>query len=415
MFGKTGYWLVGLLLLISVVIRSGLLFFFALALLLAAIASWVWERYSLERVEYRRWFTPARAFFGEQVDFTVEVVNRKALPLAWLQVEDEIPRQLEPVKGRSTPTYKPDRSNLTNLLSLRWYERVRRHFQIRCDVRGYHAFGPVELRSGDMFGFSSRQSTLPGQDYLLVYPKVVPISQLGLPSKEPFGDMKARQWIFEDPLRTVGVRDYVYGDSPRRIDWKATARTQELQVRVYEPTTTYRLVVMLNLNTYGSYWWQGFVADLLELAIVAAASVANWAIEQGYQVGLYANAEMLVNDRTHERVRVTPSRDPEQLTQILEALAKVSPFTTMPLEHLLQLEARELPYGATIVVVSAVLSEESLSQLMTLKAAGHRIALLLIGDDVPDVPLDGIWTYRIGGEERWRELTEIDTGNRYGT
>jgi len=408
MFGKAIFYIVALLLVVSVLLRHGLLFVVALTLLLVAVVSRLWDRYCLAHVDYRRHLNQKRAFFGEEIELTLEIVNRKALPLAWIEIEDEIPRALKPLKGRVSPSYKADRNLLRNLLSLRWYERVRRRYRIRCDVRGYHWFGPAQMRSGDVFGFLTRELTVPGEEYLLVYPRVVPISQLGLPSKDPFGDRKTRQWIFEDPLRTVGVREYVYGDNPRRIHWPATARTQSLQVKLYEPTTTYRLVIFLNLNTYGDFWWwQGYNFDLLELAISTAASVANWAVEQGYQVGLCVNGNARLSD---EKVKVPASRDPEQLTRVLEALARVLPFATMPLEALLSMESHELAYGATLVVVTAVLNDQILAELLALEASGHQIALLLIGDHFHDLRLAGISVYRIGGEDAWRELREIAVG-----
>ena len=132
------------------------------------------------------------------------------------------------------------------LLSVRWYERVRRHYRVTCGARGFHAFGPATLRTGDVFGLATQEIDIPGEDYLLVYPKIVPLERLGLPARNPFGDVPLRrQWLFEDPLRTVGVRDYRPGDSPRRLHWKATARApgQALQVKLFEPTTTQRLHV----------------------------------------------------------------------------------------------------------------------------------------------------------------------------
>jgi len=408
MSGEVWYYVIPIILLASVLTHNGLLFVVSLALALTLAISRLWNQYCLENVEYRRWFSQERAFFGEEIELVVEVVNRKVLPLAWLEAEDEIPRALKPLKGKVVASHKPDRSLLMNLLSLRWYERVRRRYRIRCDVRGYHSFGPAKLRSGDVFGFHSKESALADEDKLLIYPRVVPLSHLGLPPKDPFGDLKARQWIFQDPLRTIGVREYVYGDSPRNIDWKATARTQKLQVKLHEPTTTYQLVVFLNLNTYGPFWWIHAVdPDALELAICTAASVANWAVGQAYQVGLYANATIQGTDK---RVRLAPSRNPEQLTHVLEALAMLLPFATTPFETILQVESRELPYGCTLVLVTAVLGEEILAQLQTLRRDGHRIAILLISDHAPQLRLEGIATYRIGRERAWRDLRDLAVG-----
>ncbi|MBI4318366.1 MAG: DUF58 domain-containing protein [Chloroflexi bacterium] len=409
MSGETWYYLIATILLASVLMHNTLLFVVSLALALTLAVSHLWNRYCLEGVEYRRSFSQERAFFGEEIEMVVEIVNRKVLPVAWLEAEDEIPRELEPLKGKVTISYKSGRSLLLNLVSLRWYERVRRHYRIRCDVRGYHSFGPALLRSGDVFGFRVRESVVSGEDRLLIYPRVVPISELGLPPKDPFGDLKARQWLFQDPLRTIGVREYFYGDNPRRIDWKATARTQKLQVKLYEPTTTYQLVILLNLNTYGPFWWwQGYDPDLLELIITTTASVANWAVEQGYQIGLYANGSLRASDTI---VKLPPSRDPEQLTRVMETLAMLVPSAAMPLDTLLQTESHKLPFGATLLVVTAVLGDEILAELQALKRAGHhQIALLLLGDHAPQIKLEGIATYRIGGEKAWRELREIAVG-----
>ena len=42
----------------------------------------------------------------------------------------------------------------------------------------------------------------------------------------------------EDPIRIAGARDYRPGDPLKRMHWKATARTGELQVRLVDPSTT---------------------------------------------------------------------------------------------------------------------------------------------------------------------------------
>ena len=68
----------------------------------------------------------------------------------------------------------------------------------------------------DMIMGHMRELNLTDESYLLVYPKVVPLERLGLPASSPFGDVPVRrQWLFEDPMRTVGVREYRPGDNPQ--------------------------------------------------------------------------------------------------------------------------------------------------------------------------------------------------------
>ncbi|MBX6771625.1 MAG: DUF58 domain-containing protein, partial [Chloroflexi bacterium] len=81
------------LLVLSAIAHQLPLFLLSLTLLGAAGLSRLWERYCLAGLEYRRRFSTDRATFGETIDLEIEIVNRKLLPLAWLEIEDEIPRE----------------------------------------------------------------------------------------------------------------------------------------------------------------------------------------------------------------------------------------------------------------------------------------------------------------------------------
>ena len=121
-------------------------------------------------------------------------------------------------------------------------------------------------------------------DHLIVYPRVVDLENLGLPSKQPFGEVRSRERIFEDVSRTVGIRDWQQGDEQRRIHWKATARRQSLQVRVFEPTSTLNVAIFLNVATLPETW-EGSDPELLEAAITTAASLANFALQSRCPAG----------------------------------------------------------------------------------------------------------------------------------
>src|SRR5262249_45254704 len=150
-------------------------------------------RYCLRGLSYTRSLEQTRAFFGEEVRLSVEIVNDKPLPLAWIEVEDVVPGQgMSFAPAHAGPSHIPGRRLLTMLMSVRWYERVRRHYRVRCEARGVHAFGPATLRTGDVFGLAAQEMQVLSEDYLLVYPRVVSLEQLQLPATNPFGDVPLR-------------------------------------------------------------------------------------------------------------------------------------------------------------------------------------------------------------------------------
>src|SRR5439155_19960951 len=123
---------------------------------------------------------------------------------------------------------------------------------------------------------------------IFAYPRRSTVLGLGLPAERPFGERRGFNRLFEDPARPSGLREYRPGDSLRRIDWKASARSQALQSRVYEPSSTQHLLVALNAHTL-AHSWQGFIPETFERLLSVAGSVAQFGFESGNAIGLVAN------------------------------------------------------------------------------------------------------------------------------
>jgi uncharacterized protein (DUF58 family) len=368
-----------LLTLVGLALNSTLLTTAALLLLVISGTSWLWAEFSLRGLTYHRRFSENRAFQGETVELRLELRNNKVLPQPWVTVHDSFPHSLPvtEVKLELNPT--------TNLADFRtfWmigpYQRITRRFHVQCVERGYHPYGPATLTTGDAFGFFTRVGIERTADHLIIYPRIYAVAELQLPTKHPFGPALTPQSLYQDPLRTAGVRPWQAGDSLRRVHWKASARHQELLSRVYEPSEERVVQIFLNSTTMTRHW-HGYIPELQERAISVAGSLAALAIEERMPVGLIANGALRGSERA---LRLLPGRSPSQLMHILELLAQVTPFATQPIEELLVEQAPHLPWGATLVVVSAVAHDDLLATLLDLSSVGRRIVLVTLAEEPP--------------------------------
>ncbi len=389
------------LLFIGLLAHSPLLLLLDALLLIVFGSSWLWGRYCLSNVSYARRFSAQRLFCGEEADLWIEVVNAKPLPLPWLKAEDEFPKGLPVQQARLDYSAKDQRVILANIFSLRWYERVRRHYQVRAERRGVYDFGPALISSGDLFGFRERWGENDQLDSVLVYPKIVLLEKLGLQAARPSGEQATARRVVEDPLRLATVRDYQAGDSIRYVHWKATARRGSLQTKVFDPGATQTLIVALNTQTLDSPY-AGTLVDVFETAAVVAASITQAGFDAHRAVGLCTNGG--VRD-SHRWASVPASRRNDQQVRILESLAQLTYMTLISFERLLREEASRFPFGATIVIVSAIMTEPISMALLDLQAAGHPIALVMIGRpggaEVPAVP-----TYFV--TQNWTEMERLE-------
>ncbi|MDQ2904039.1 MAG: DUF58 domain-containing protein [Chloroflexota bacterium] len=431
---KRAYYLTLAVILLGIPLHQPLLVIIGLLGLLIVLLTDAWSTYCLRDLHYRRQLSEQRVLFGEQVTLSFSIENAKLLPLPWVEVEDNIPTMLV-FKGRWPRIgLRSNTAVVESLFSPRWYERITRNYSIQCNTRGIHAFGPTTLRSGDVFGFVTREASISNIQYLMVYPLVVPITRFGLPARRPFGDQRAPRRLLEDPSRVIGVRDYSYGDDMRRVHWKATARTMELQSKVYQATTTFTLVLFLNVLPRLNVHDYGIHPELQELAICVAASIADWSINEGYAVGLYANTMMYMPEisltsseepRAREqeeprspeekiaqmmkrrRIHIPPSSNEEQRKRIMEVLARIQSYYGTSIEDVILAERTRLPAGATVVVVTSSISELLLDALARVRRAGHAVTILFVGDAAPSVRFPGITVHHIGGEETWKALEAL--------
>ena len=372
--GRVGWTAAVIILLVALFKRDNLIFTMALILGLLGTVVWLWSRYSLSEVTYRRRFSVERLFFGEQTELLLEVTNAKPLPLAWLRSEDDIPDALALAPDERVRHYLASRRVLVNLFSLGLYQRVIRRYTVTGTQRGAWKFGPAKLVCGDIFGFGSRHQEFADTTLLLVYPRLYELPELGLDARHPFGDHQTRNRLIDDPLLLSGVREYLPGDNFRHIHWKSTARRQELQTKLFEPSASRPLAIFINIRTF-THRFEGINPDLREFAISAGASLARWAQLRGEAFGVFANSMM----HAGRRVRVAPSAQPQQLSRVLEALAYcVSvPYTTI--ELVLQQETDHLRNGTSIVLISATLSDGLRRVLADLHRRGFAVTLLGIG------------------------------------
>lgn len=376
----------GLFLYIGVILHSPFLTGISITVFVILGLASLWNKYSASGVIYHRRFQYTRAFPGEQFPVSIEVENRKILPLSWLRIVDPWPKAVAPLNNELLAlSHTNELGYFSHVFSLLWYQRTRRRYELLFQKRGVYKAGPAILETGDLFGiFNTRLEAGPAET-LTVFPTLLPAPDQELKPENPYGDKRSRRRIFEDPNLPFGIRDYHPEDSFRRIHWPATARTGQVQVKIYQPSAAQVLMLCLNISTYQRYW-EGVYPALLEHLLGIAAGLVAKGIQDGYRVGIISNGCLSNSDQPF---RIPAGRSPQQLSRLLEALAGVSPVVVAPFERLLLREIPRVPYGATLLILTAVYSDELAETLLRLKKHERQMTLISLAEEVPHY-LNGI-------------------------
>jgi len=392
-------WFLGaaLLLTLALVFHLGLLAYAMYALLGVMVLSRFLARSWSEHLVATRECNRLTANVGETVAVVVTVENRGALPVVWLLLEDLLPRH--------ALIYDPPslrvRGRRLQLLMFRRRGRQTMFYQVECNRRGYYQLGPLVLETGDLFGLHRRYRVATEPHFLLVYPKVQPLAGYDIASRRPIGEVRMSYRLFEDPTRMAGVRRYEAGDPLNRIHWHATARTGQLHSKIYEPSTVAGATILLDFHQ------TSFAARhepyRSELAVTAAASLANAVFQMGQQIGLVSNgrdaADRIRSEgwsgdiRTRREAqqsasmlaasdRLTPlvietRRGAEQLMRILELLARAELTDGLNLEQLIQETSSRLPRDATVIAILTKVDHAAALALGNLRRRGLAVTAIL--------------------------------------
>jgi uncharacterized protein (DUF58 family) len=408
-------WFLGIVTLLglALALQAGLVAFAGYVLLGVFLLSRYLAKTWIADLEAERFVATAPREIGETADVRVVVRNKGKIRIAWMLAEDMIP---ETATAQRRLALKGSR---LKVLAIRVDGEGELKYKLTFNLRGYYQIGPLFVETGDVFGLHRRHRVLTEPAFVLVYPKVLPITKFDFSSTRPIGEIRLANRLFEDPTRTAGVRPYQMGDPLQRIHWRATARTGQLHSRVYEPTSLAGATILVDFHVDG-YFPNGEPVRS-ELAITTAMSIANAVTVLNQQIGVASNGRD-ATDRIREEslttrvdglestgefanrydararfelkkqsdrlrpVVVETRRGFDQFQQIREMLARLEltdgrAFADFAIEM-----GQRMPRDATVIAILPRVPVETSVALGQLKRQGYAISAVLIGmaDDGTD-------------------------------
>lgn len=328
-----------------------------------ALSRW-WINNAIDRLSFTREFQQ-KAFPGEILPVKLFITNRGHLPLLWLRVQENLSLDISA------------ESSIRQILTIRSKGEASVGYELRARRRGCYPVGPVKISSGDLLGIFPEESRQGKIDRLIVYPRILNFAKLQVDSRSPLGEVKVLEPIYEDPSRPIGKRDYIPGDSLRRVDWKSSASVGRIQVKNFEPAVEVQLALFLNANVSEYPLKQRF--ETAELALETAASIAYRAIRRRQSVGLWVNSADVALTGDGVSWTVLPKKGMTHLIEILEVLARVELGEIESFIAYLTAHLNQLSWGTSIYLLTGNASLEILSALSRTRQKGMIPNLLLFG------------------------------------
>lgn len=256
-----------------IALNRGIALLYGVSALVFAIVAvgYLFPLINLRRVEVHR-SLPETACAGDTITVHADVFSKDPRPSWMLTLTESLP-------------FKSNTNQPRILLeSFRMKKQIS--YQLTIDVRGRFTFGEAILATGFPFGLINRtRPALSSSTQLLVYPTPFTVSRMplntGISTRSDAESSTTPESGFDE---FHSIRDYQYGDSPRRVNWFTYAKSGRLAINQYSHSESPELHILLNSNR--NFTVGGKVHNAFEDAITIALSISRYAIDHGCSVAV---------------------------------------------------------------------------------------------------------------------------------
>tara|TARA_R110000868_G_scaffold1211_8_gene9448 strand:- start:1254 stop:2585 length:1332 start_codon:yes stop_codon:yes gene_type:complete len=219
-------------------------------------------------------------------------------------------------------------------------------YELRPTNRGEFDFGNIHVFVKSNIGLFKRRFIFDEQETLPVYPSFIQMRKF-----EMYAISNRLTDIGIKKIRRLGhtmefdqIKEYVHGDDIRSINWKATARSQNLMVNQFQDERSQQVVNVIDMGRVMKMPFDGL--NLLEYAINTSLVISNIALLKDDKAGL-------ITFSNKDSVIVRPEKKRTHIRKIQEAL------------YNLDTNFMESDYERLLMYLKAHLNQRSLVLLYT--------------------------------------------------
>lgn len=236
---------------------------------------------------------------GDENDLFLRVENNYAFPV-WVQIIDEIPVQFQ-FRGFSIRKHIPSA------------DAVKLKYTLRPTSRGEFHFGNIQVLTRSILGLAERRYAIDARQMLPCYPSFLKLRQYELLAiSDRLVDAGVKK------MRRIGhstefdhIKEYVTGNDIRTINWKATARRNQLMVNHYRDERAQQVYCVVDMGRIMKMPFEEL--SLLDYAINASLVLSHISYIRHDKPGLIGFSDKV---STH----VGADRKGNQLFRLQEAL-----------------------------------------------------------------------------------------------
>lgn len=245
-------------------------------------ARWVLEQLVMDHTPSAHLVEP-----GEELELVLTFQNTSWAFLPFLRYREKIPAGVE--VHLSEEHVAQSLHGQCAVIGTTWLfprQKLEKKCPISIPKRGCYAFSDLQVNGGDFLGLKETVGHFDSLREVVVYPARAERTDISRVFGGFLGEVSVRRFIQEDPVLTLGFREYTGREPMKMISWAQSARRGELMVKNCDYTLEPSVTVLLNIQT-----GQDHTEEAVEACYSLTRSVCDWLEATGVKYDFYFNAQ----------------------------------------------------------------------------------------------------------------------------
>lgn len=356
-----------------------------LFLLMFAAALYAAERYSLEHgldgVSIHTTLGKILVEPGEAFSWKTSVINRKRMMVPYLKLKEQVPEGLS-YADSGVPVIEEKASTAQSVLYLAGKQKTEVFREVKLSKRGRYFFRGASVEAGDFLGIDTLTRSYPEQEEIVVKPAACKSEELERMLGGFLGEYAVQNSLLEDPVLSVGFREYTGREPFRAISWTQSAKYGRLLVKQYECTADLSCQILLNMDC-GKNYTDGRdeqIGALMEKCFSVVRSVCEELEKKQIPYGFMTNG--IIAGSVGNWKQVEEGLGGSHLETVLEGLGRMTHERRETMEEFLGKVRKGVRGTESFIVVTPVRDERILTLVRSLEERAGKNVLFLCADEL---------------------------------
>jgi len=306
--------------------------------------------YPLKNIRVERVLNQHELISGETLKVTLKIKAPKIIPLFYIMVEEKNSGKLNERTGKK----------FKFLLFPLLRKEIIHQYVIPNIPRGEYVFYGLRVQTSDFLGLAEREIVYPLENHVLVYPSYVELEYRSMENRFEQGMTVTRDKVQRDTSLAIGVREYQPGDKFSWINWKITAKKNEIMTKEFEQKKTDDVLILLDRQPNSRF----------NLMVEFTASIVRAILKKGALVGLLSQGK--------EREYYPMRGGQFQQRTLFYHLAIMEDDSEISLANVIENEGILLNQNVTIMIIVPYIHEAMIEKLGYLSLRNKNIVIFSV-------------------------------------